>query len=325
VLEWVRHPQDMWTLPREMAAALDGAVPGARVWTPASREEADALLPEVEVVLGFAVRPHNFARARRLRWVHCTAASATHVLFPGIVESEVRVTNARGIHADSMAEHAIGVLLAFARKLHRARDAQREHTWVQDALWGEPPPIGWLAGTTLGLIGLGRVGSAIAERGRAMGMRVLAVRLHPVSPPAPAHEQWGVERLPDLLEASDWVVIAAPHTTATTRLIGARELARMKPGARLVNLGRGAIVDEAALVEALHAGRVAGAALDVFEDEPLPAGSPLWDHPEVIVTPHTSGLGPRYWERVLEQFMANLRRFVAGEPLENLVDKRAGY
>jgi phosphoglycerate dehydrogenase-like enzyme len=325
VLEWVRHSQEMWTLPRALAAALDTAVPGARVWAPASRDEAEALLPEADVVLGWAVRPHNFARARRLRWVHSTAASVTHVLFPELVASDVQVTNARGIHADSMAEHTIGVLLAFARKLHRSRDAQRERTWGQDALWAEPPPIGRLAGTTLGVIGLGKVGSAIAERGRAMGMHVLAVRRHPVAPPEPAHEQWGVERLPDLLAASDWVVIAAPHTAATTRLVGARELAAMKPGARLVNLGRGEIVDEAPLVEALRSGRLAGAALDVFEREPLPAESPLWAMPEVIVTPHTSGLGPRYWERVMEQFVANLRRFVAGEPLENLVDKRAGY
>jgi phosphoglycerate dehydrogenase-like enzyme len=325
VLEWVRHSQEMWTLPRALAAALDTAVPGARVWAPASRDEAEALLPEADVVLGWAVRPHNFARARRLRWVHSTAASVTHVLFPELVASDVQVTNARGIHADSMAEHTIGVLLALARKLHRSRDAQRERTWGQDALWAEPPPIGRLAGTTLGLIGLGKVGSAIAERGRAMGMRVLAVRRHPVAPPEPAHEQWGVERLPDLLAASDWVVIAAPHTAATTRLVGARELAAMKPGARLVNLGRGEIVDEAPLVEALRSGRLAGAALDVFEREPLPAESPLWAMPDVIVTPHTSGLGPRYWERVMEQFVANLRRFVAGEPLENLVDKRAGY
>jgi phosphoglycerate dehydrogenase-like enzyme len=325
VLEWVRHPQEMWTLPRELAASLADAVPGVRVCSPATREEAEALLPGADVVLGFAVRPHNLARARRLRWIHCTAASVTHVLFPELVESDVIVTNARGLHADAMAEHTIAVLLAFTRKLHRARDAQRESTWAQDALWREPPAIGSLAGSTLGLVGMGKVGSAIATRARAMGMRVLAVRRHPAEPPEPAHEQWPAERLDDLLAAADWLVIAAPHTPATTRLIAGRELARMRPGARLVNLGRGAIVDEAALVDALRSGRLAGAALDVFEEEPLPAASPLWALSEVLVTPHTSGLGPRYWERVVAQFTDNLRRYVAGEPLVNLVDKRAGY
>lgn len=325
VLEWVRHPLDVWTLPRGMAERLAEAVPGVEVWSPGSREEADALLPEADVVLGFAVRPHNFRRARRLRWVHCTAASVTHVLFPELVESDVIVTNARGVHAESMAEHTIGVLLAFARKLHLARDAQRERAWTQEALWRDAPPIGSLAGSTLGLVGMGQVGGAIASRARALGMRVIAVRRNPASPPEPAHEQWPVARLPGMLEAADWVVIAAPHTQATTRMFGGAEFARMKPGARLVNLGRGAIVDEEALVAALRSGRLAGAALDVFEEEPLPAESPLWQMPEVIVTPHTSGIGPRYWDRVMEQFTANLRRYVAREPLFNLVDKREGY
>jgi len=325
VLEWVRHSDEMWTLPRGLAAALAVAVPGAEVRSPASREEAEALLPEAEVVLGFAVRPHNWKRARNLKWIHCTAASVTHVLFPELVESDVTVTNARGVHADSMAEHAIGVMLAFTRKLHRSRDLQRERMWGQDALWREAPHLGSLAGSTLGLIGMGKVGGAVAARARAMGMRVLVVRPHPASPPEPAHEQWPVGRLTELLAVSDWIVIAAPHTGATNGMIGAPELSLMKPGARLINLGRGAIVDEAAVVDGLVAGRLAGAALDVFDREPLDPASPLWELPEVILTPHTSGLGPGYWERVLAQFTENLRRYVAGEPLENLVDKRAGY
>jgi len=174
-------------------------------------------------------------------------------------------------------------------------------------------------------VGLGAIGTAIAERARALGLRVIAVRRHPPADPAPAHEQWPASRLHDLLPVVDWLVIVAPHTPETQGLIGRDELARLRPSARLMNLARGALVDERALIAALRAGRLAGAALDVFEDEPLPRSSPLWDLPEVIVTPHTSGLGPRYWERVVEQFTANLRRFLAGEPLTNVVDKRAGY
>ena len=325
VLEWVRYPLDIWSLPRDLAAGLAHAVPGAEVWSPATREEAESLLPEAQVVLGFAVRPHNLARAKQLRGVHSTAASVTHVLFPELVESDVTVTNARGLHADAMAEHTLGVLLSFARNLHRSRDDQHARHWSPETLWRERPGIGSHARTTLGLVGLGQVGSAIASRARALGVRVIAVRRHPAAAPEPAHEQWPVARLGELLETADWLVLAAPHTRETERLIGAAELARMKPGARLVNLGRGALVDEAALLEALRTRRLAGAALDVFDHEPLPPEHPFWAMPEVILTPHTSGLGPRYWERALEQFTDNLRRFVAGEPLLNVVDKRAGY
>jgi phosphoglycerate dehydrogenase-like enzyme len=295
------------------------------VRSPDTREQADALLPEADVVLGFAVRPANFARASRLKWIHSTAASVTGVLFPELVASRVIVTNARGLHAEAMAEHALAMMLAFARKLHHARDAQHAHEWTQAQLWEEPPAIGSLVGATLGLVGLGAIGSAIAVRARALGMRVLAVRRHPAADPAPADEQWPVSRLRELLPRLDWLVLVAPHTPETERMIGREELALLRPGARFMNLARGALVDEAALVDALRERRIAGAALDVFAEEPLPRTSPLWDLPEVILTPHTSGLGPRYWERAMGQFTANLKRFLAGEPLENVVDKRAGY
>jgi len=325
VLEWVRYPNGIWNLPRGIARAIPEAVPGAEVWSPETRDEAERLLPEADVVLGFAVRPENFARAGHLRWIHCTAASVTGVLFPQLVDSDVTVTNARGLHGDAMAEHAIGVMLAFTRKLHLARDAQLRREWSQASQWQDAPRIGSLAGSTLGLVGLGAVGTALATRARALGMRVIAVRRRPQSPPEPAHEQWPETRLHDLLPLADWLVLAAPHTRSTENLIGRRELTLMKRGARLLNLGRGALVDEPALVEALRSGQLAGAGLDVFREEPLPAASPLWDFPQVILTPHTSGLGPHYWERAMEQFTGNLRRYLAGEPLLNVVDKRAGY
>ena len=325
VLEWVRFPNGIWNLPRELTRQIEADVPDVKVSSPDTRDEANALLPEVDVVLGFAVRPANLGRATRLRWIHSTAASVTGVLFPELVASDVVVTNARGLHADAMAEHALAMMLAFARKLHHARDAQRVREWTQAPQWEEPPAIGSLAGATLGLVGLGAVGSAIAVRARAMGMRVIAVRVHPAPEPAPADEQWHVSRLRELLPRVDWLVLAAPHTPDTVRLIGREELQLMRPSARLMNLGRGALVNEAALIDALRTRRIAGAALDVFEEEPLPRTSPFWDLPEVILTPHTSGLGPHYWERAVAQFTANLRRFIAGEPLENVVDKRAGY
>jgi phosphoglycerate dehydrogenase-like enzyme len=325
VIEYVRDDEGVWTLPRPLVEALARRFPAVRFESPADRAAAERLLPAAEVVFGGLLDADNFARARRLRWVHAPAAGVASLLFPALVGSEVVLTNARGLHAVSMAEHALGLLLTFARKLHLARDLQRAHRWGQVALWTEPPAFGRLAGGTLGLVGLGAVGSALAARAAALGLRVIALRPHPRPDPAPAHEQWGPERLGELLERADWVVLAAPHTAATRGLIGAAELARMKPGAVLVNLGRGALVDEPALVAALREGRIAGAALDVVRGEPLEAASPLWDLPNVVITPHVAGLGPGHWEGAVEQFAGNLRRYLAGEPLVNVVDKRAGY
>jgi phosphoglycerate dehydrogenase-like enzyme len=325
VLEFVRYDDGVWNLPRAHVDALAAEFPSVSFDSPADRAAADRLLPEADIVLGWGVRRANFASARRLRWIQLTAAGVGGVLFPEMVESPVVVTNARGLHAVSMAEHALAVMLMFARKLHLARDAQRRRHWSQDELWLEPPPFGQLAGSTLGIVGFGAVGRALGERARALGSRVLAVRRHPAGDPAPAHEQWGPERLPDLLQRSDWLVLAAPLTPATRGIIGPPELALMPRHAILVNLGRGALVDEAALTGALTEGRIAGAALDVFQEEPLPEASPLWAMPQVIATPHVSGFGPRFWERTCELFARNLRRYLAGEPLENVVDKQAGY
>ena len=328
VLEFVREPNSIWNLPRHLAEGLARDHAGIEVLIPEGRPEADALLPTADVVFGNAVTPANLASATRLRWIHTPAAGVSHLLFPALVESPIVLTNGRGMHAHGMAEHAIGVMLTFARKLHWSRDAQNAQRWSQVEQWTEPPFMESLAGQTLGLVGFGRVGNAVAERARAMGMRVIAVRRNPPrggDSPAPADAQWGVERLHDLMAESDWVVLVAPQTPDTRHLIDAAALARMKPSARIMNLGRGALIEDAALIAALREGRIAGAALDVFEAEPLPAGHMYYTMREVFLTPHTSGFVPHYWERAIEIFAANLERFGAGEPLENVVDKKAGY
>jgi phosphoglycerate dehydrogenase-like enzyme len=323
VLEF--HRDGIWTLPRAQIDRLRDDFPDLRIEAPPDRAACDALVPEADVVFGWALRRDRFPSARRLRWIHVSAAGVGPLLFPELVESEVVVTNGRGLHALSMAEHTLGVMLGFARRLHLARDAQHAHRWTQKELWLDPPEMGEIHGGTLVLIGLGAVGGAIAPRAAALGLHVIAVRRHPAEDPAPAHEQWGTGRLGEALSRADWVVLAAPLTADTRGLIGARELAAMKPDAVLVNLGRGGLVDEPGLIEALRAGRIGGAALDVFAEEPLPAASPLWDLPNVIVTPHVSGIGPHYWERAVDLFERNLRAWLAGKPLVNVVDKRAGY
>ncbi|HYM81646.1 MAG TPA: D-2-hydroxyacid dehydrogenase [Candidatus Limnocylindria bacterium] len=325
VLEFVRSRDAVWNLPPRFVAELAREFPEVRFIAPADQAEADERLAEADVVFGWAVTRDNFSAAKRLRWIHLSAAGVGSQLFPALVESDVVLTNGRGLHGVAMAEHTLGVLLAFTRKLHLARDAQRARRWAQRALWSEPPPYGALAGTTMGLVGFGAVGRAIAERATALGIDVLAVRRHPDPDPRPAVAQWDPSRMPDVLARADWLVLAVPLTNETRRLMDADALAQVKSGAILVNLGRGGLVDEAALVAALRDGRLAGAALDVFEREPLPEASPLWEMPQVIVTPHVSGFGPRYWERSTDQFRRNLRAFLDGAPLENVVDKRAGY
>lgn len=322
LLEYVRDQDGVWSLPPPLVERLREEFREVRFESPASQGDADRLLPEVDAVLGYAVRPHNFASAGKLGWVHLTAAGVGRALFPELVASDVVVTNSRGLHGTSMAEHAIGMMLAFARRLHLSRDAQREARWVDREIWDE---IGQLAGGSLGLVGLGHVGSAIARRAKSLGMTVRAVTRTPRPDPAPADEVWPVERIGDLAAASDWLVGVAPSTPATHGLVSRAVLARMPAHAVFLNLGRGTLVDEGALVDHLERGAIAGAALDVFADEPLPVSSPLWRMPQVIVTPHVSGYGPRYWERAVEMFAVNLRARLEGRPLANVVDKREGY
>jgi phosphoglycerate dehydrogenase-like enzyme len=324
VLEFIRHADPVWNLPRPLVDDLRRRFPEITIDSPRDPAEAERLLPEADIVLGWAVKPDNFAIARRLQWIQVTAASVAGLLFPALVESPVLVTNGRGLWSEAMADHTIGVILMFARKLHLTRDRQLERRWAQAEMAGGAP-FRSLRGATLGLVGFGTIGRAIAERAAALGMEVIAVRRHPAENPAPAREQWPVERLPELIERAEWLVLSPPLTPETRGLIGARELARMRRDAVLVNLGRGPLVDEPALVEALERGTIAGAALDVFDREPLPADSPLWGFPQVILTPHTSGLGDRVWERAMDLFARNLTAFLEGRSLENLVDKQAGY
>jgi phosphoglycerate dehydrogenase-like enzyme len=325
VLEYVRDKLAVWNLPAERLADLERGFPEVEFVSPRDQAAADRELAAADVVYGWAVRPHNFGAAKRLRWIHLSAAGVRPQLFPEMVESDVILTNGRGLHSVSMAEHVIAVLLTLARKLNLARDAQRERRWTQNEMWGGDPPFLELTGGSLGLVGLGAVGGAIAERARALGMTVRAAVRRPRGDPAPAHETWPVSRLAELAEISDALVLAAPHTRATDGILSRDVIARMRPHAIVVNVGRGALVDEPALIEAVENARIGGVALDVFAEEPLPESSPLWKLPQVIVTPHVSGLGPRYWERAVGMFADNLRAFLDGRPLKNVVDKREGY
>jgi phosphoglycerate dehydrogenase-like enzyme len=231
-----------------------------------------------------------------------------------------------GVHGPVVAEHVMALIFALAKKIPQAALFQQKHFWGQEAIWKEGAHPREVAGATLGLIGVGSIGRRVAQMASALGMRVLAVREHAEKErPEGVEEVFTTRALDEMLQQSDYVVVAAPLVAATQGLIDAGRLAAMKPEACLINVGRGAQVDEAALVEALRARRIAGAALDVFEREPLPPHSPLWGLENLLITPHTAGLTEKLWRRHYELLSENLRRYQARMPLQFVVDKRKGY
>jgi phosphoglycerate dehydrogenase-like enzyme len=247
------------------------------------------------------------------------------MLFPAMIASPVVMSNSRGVSADTIAEHVIAVTLARFRKLALAFHTQGARQWTQEAFVA-PPSLRTIAGARVLVIGLGSIGSATARRLIALGARVAAIRRNPDrAAPEGVESVAPPERLREFLPDADLVVVAAPQTRETRSLIGAAELAAMRRDALLVNVSRGRLVDEAALVSALIDTPTLGAALDVFEHEPLPVESPLWSLPNVLITPHIAGFRPDHWDVVTNLFADNLRRFESGRPLLNVVNKDAGY
>lgn len=317
-------------------AALQAVAPGAQLVNAIDESAAIDAMPGADAVLG-KLTPAMLARADRLRWVQAFTVSLEHYIFPALVEHPCTLTNMRGLFGDVIADQVMGYVLSFARNLHIYARRQLEHRY--EPRGGESARVNNAAGpgtvnamdratiylpdTTMGIVGLGAIGSEIARRALAFGMSVRGVDRFPerVEAPEGVSPIEGTDRLPELLAASDWVVIAAPHTPETERLFDAAMIARMKPEGHLINIGRGAIVVLDDLVSALRAGTIAGAALDVYEVEPLPSDHALWDLPNVILTPHTAGYSPVIARRHLATLVENVRRFVAGEPLNNVVDK----
>lgn len=291
---------------------------------PGARERWEALLDEAEVLFDFGpieLAPTLAARPR-LRWIQATSAGVGKLAERvGLTESSVAVTTASGVHARPLAEFALLAMLMFGKDTLRLGREQRAHRWERYA--GEE-----IAGKTVCVVGLGKIGREVARLARALDARVVGtVRDVRGRPPG----ELGVERLEptdrldELLPGADVVVLAVPHTALTHRLLDARRLALLRPGAILVNIARGDVVDEAALVDALRTGRLRGAALDVFEQEPLPAESPLWDLPNVFVCPHSASTVAAENERIVELFRENIRRYLEGRPLLNLLDKEQLY
>lgn len=308
-----------------VAAPPPGIEGTAGVVDLAYADTADAVaesIADVDVV--FAWRPDrallepNLPRARRLRWIQSSSAGVDRLLYPALVTSDITVTNARGVFDDAMAEYALGCMLVFAKGLATTILHSREGTWEYRNT--EP-----LAGRLLVVVGAGPIGTAVARTGSAIGMHVEGV----ASASRPATEPYrriaGSADLLEVISAADYVVNTLPLTDSTEGAFGERAFAAMKPTARFLNLGRGATVDEDALVHALREGRIAGAALDVFRTEPLPAGSPLWGMANVIVSPHMAGDLVGWEAKVVDVFRDNLERWLRGDTLRNVVDKARGY
>lgn len=322
----VISPAAIWVMPRRFVDDLRAQFPQHTFLEAWDRETLRQLLLQADVAFTPFVDRDLFPSLPRLRWVQSPAVGVAGLMYPELLASGVVVTSAKGVRARSMAEHVLGVTIALARRFPRALRAQVAHEWAQDELEGPASGVRLLSGLCFGIVGLGAIGSEVAPLASAFGMRVVAVRRRPDQPrPACIEEVWPADRLTDLLGISDVVLIAAPHTTETKRLIGRSEIAGMKPGAMLINVARGKLVDDEALVEALREGRLGGAALDVFTQEPLEPDSPYWDLPNVIVTPHVSGSMQDYWTPLAALFAENLRRFERGAPLLNVVDKALGY
>lgn len=318
-----------WNIPAASLASLREAFPHHTFLHARNEHEALALIGSAEIVFTVEMRRHVLESAQHVEWIHSPAAGLGGMLFPAMIESPVIITNSRGLSAVTIAEHVLSVVLAMFRKLPQIIDSQHLHEWAQSAIVADPP-LRTIAGSRVLVVGLGAIGMATGERFASLGAGVDAVRRHPDAPRPPYVDRVvSQDRLKELLPSADVTILAAPQTAATRHLIGQPELEAMRPGSLLVNVSRGSLVDEAALVRALGAPpsqqTLAGAALDVFEHEPLAADSPLWSLPNALITPHVAGFLPNHWEAVTALFADNLRRFDAGQPLINVVDKREGY
>ena len=342
-----------WSLPAWVPGEVRTALPQGWAFQLMEREadgsgdgvasvhpELLAAVRAAEIYLGYGVPPALLRAATKLKWVHTGTAGVGSALTPEMLGSAVLFTNSKGIHAPPMGDTALAMILHFSRGLDFGVTAKAAKRWDTGPYFREDHPLTELAISTVGVFGFGGIGRQVAMRARALGARVLAFDRAPepstgVGRVSPVHRAGesdsGLEILQGesgfhrLLSESDFLVLSAPETPETRGKLSSAALARMKTTAVLINLSRGSLVDEGALVEALREGRLRGAGLDVFTEEPLPPDHPLWTLPNVLLTPHVSAVTRGFWRRQTDLIVENLRRYLAGEELLNLVDKEAGF
>jgi phosphoglycerate dehydrogenase-like enzyme len=319
------HPFELWQAPGWLRERLQEEFPRFRFVQLDGYERVPAEVPDAEVFVGWRLQPEDFGIAKKLKWIHSPTAAVHQLMFPELLRSSVVVTSSTGVHGPVVAEHAIAVLLALAKRLPQVVRYQTKKQWSQGQLWREHPRPREVAGATVAVIGMGHIGREFTIRAKALGMKVLAVRENPSKGADGADAVFGSTQMEEVLPQADYVLLCPPVTLATERMMNRALLAKMKPDAYLINVARGDLVDEPALLRALQERRIAGAALDVFEEEPLAEGSPFWSLDNVLITPHTAAVTEKLWERHYQLIAENLKRFLAGQPLLNLVDKKRGY
>ena len=334
VLIVMKHRFGLWSAPDWFLEKLREEFPEDEFVYHHDYEGIESDLKDAEVAMTWSLNAEQIKAAPKLRWIHSTAAAVHQLLIPEILNSRIILTNASSVHGPVVAEHVLALMFALAKRLPTAFRMQQRHDWGQEQMTQEQPQLRELRDATVGIVGVGSIGGEVARIASVMGMRVIAVRANPMKgvdwvpandPLRAQHRVYGPKDIDRMLSEADFVVISAPVTSSTTHLIGARALAAMKPDAYVINVARGALLDETALIEALRERRIGGAALDVFEHEPLPGDSPLWDLDNVLITPHQGGISHKLWERQFQLFSQNLRRYEMGAPLIGLVDKKAGY
>jgi len=282
-------------------------------------------LPDTDIFVGYSLRAEQLTHAKKLKWIHSTAAGVAQLMYPELRDSGIVVTNPSGVFSPPMAEHTMGLLLALARNFPDSTRHQDRSHWGQQDIWDEPQHLTELSGQVLLIVGFGSIGRELAMRARAFDMRVWGVTRSGKGDTTHAEKIVPAAQLEEALPHADYVVIAAPETIVTRHMIGAPQIAKMKPGARLINVGRGSLLDEAALIRALENGALGGAALDVTAVEPLPPESPLWKAPNLFITPHTSAVSDRLWHRETALLMDLLERWFDGREMFNQIDFGRGY
>jgi len=308
-----------------MTEAIQKRWPGMRVLHLPNYERLADELPDADIFVGYSLRAEQLKEAKKLKWIHSTAAGVAQLMYPQLRDSGIIVTNPSGIFSVPMAEHTLGLLLALARNFPDSVRGQDRSRWSQQEIWDKPQHLTELNGKILLIVGYGSIGREVAKRARSLDMRVWGVTRSGEGDRTHAERIFSAAKLPDALPDADYLLISAPETLETKHLIGTAQIAKMKQGARLVNVGRGSLLDEAALVQALESGALGGAALDVTGTEPLPAESPLWKAPNLFITPHTSGVSDRLWGRQTTILIELLERWFDGRELFNHVDFARGY
>jgi len=321
----VWHSYTEWRPKAGIAEAIRRRWPEMRVVHLPDYTRLAEELPDTDIFVGYSLRPEQLKVAAKLKWIHSTAAGVSQLTYPELRQAGVLITNPSGVFSVPMAEHTMGMMLALARNFPDCVRHQDRSSWGQQQITDQPQRLAELNGSVVLIVGYGSIGRALARRAKAFDMRVWGVSRTGKGDTNLAERVVPVSELHAALPEADYVVIAAPETAETRKLIGEKELALMKRGARLVNVSRGTLLDEPALIRALDEGRLAGAALDVTETEPLPPGSPLWKAPRVFITPHTSAMSDRLWTRQTEMLVDLLQRWFDGSEMYNVVDLAAGY